>query len=181
MTKRTKIESRLAIGKHLDLHMSGTRNEFERRTRRKERWHKKPVRDMAPTSTAFIKIAVTFCQRVVATMSHVMGDIPIKLTKERQSTKDEDDQKFLTQQLEQMYDDTKRKGDVPLFYGGDAKAMIPTIREFREVAEDLEFTEAQEKFKNFPKCLRDVARDEWDTAKAEQPETLTGFEATMYQ
>jgi hypothetical protein len=114
-------------------------------------------------------------------MSHVMGDIPIKLTKERQSTKNEDDQKVLTQRLEQIYDDGKRKGDVPLFYGGDAKALIRTIREFREVAEDLEFTEAQEKFKNFRKCLRDVARDDWDTAKAGQPETLQGFETTLYQ
>ena len=69
------------------------------------------------------------------------------------STKDEDDDKVLTQGLEQIYDDGKRKSKVPLFYGGDAEAMIRTIREFREVADDLEFTEAQEKFTNFYKMF----------------------------
>eukprot|EP00978_Attheya_sp_CCMP212_P005550 scaffold12459_cov56-Attheya_sp.AAC.2 len=59
--------------------------------------------------------------------------------------------------------------------------MIRTVREFREVADDLEFTEAQEKFTNFRKCLRDVARDDWDTAKVGQPNTIVGFDATMYQ
>jgi hypothetical protein len=110
-----------------------------------------------------------------------MGDIPIKLMKNRLSTKDEDDDKVLTQRLEQIYDDGKRKAEVPLFYGGDAETMIRTVREFREVADDLEFTEAQEKFTNFRKCLRDVTRDDWDTAKVGQPNTIVGFDATMYQ
>jgi hypothetical protein len=38
--------------------------------------------------------------------------------------------------------------------------MIRTVREFKEIASDLDFTEPQEKFTNFRKCLRDVARDD---------------------
>eukprot|EP00978_Attheya_sp_CCMP212_P038013 scaffold184224_cov24-Attheya_sp.AAC.2 len=53
-------------------------------------------------------------------------------------------------------------------YSSDAEAMIRTVREFDEVADDLEFTEANEKFTNFRKCLRDVAHDDWDTAKVGQ-------------
>eukprot|EP00978_Attheya_sp_CCMP212_P002317 scaffold4796_cov57-Attheya_sp.AAC.5 len=113
-------------------------------------------------------------------MSHVMGDIPIKLQKSSAATKDEDNDKVLTQRLEQLYDDGKRKNEVPLFYNGDAEAMICTVREFDEVADDLEFTEVHEKFTNFRKCLRDVARDDWDTAKVGQDMTIAGFKATMY-
>eukprot|EP00978_Attheya_sp_CCMP212_P002118 scaffold4359_cov53-Attheya_sp.AAC.1 len=115
-------------------------------------------------------------------MSHVMGDIPIKLQKSSTATKDEDDDKVLTQcqRLEQLYDDGKRKNEVPLFYGGDAEAMIRTVREFDEVADDLEFTEAHEKFTNFRKCLRNVAHDDWDTAKVGQDMTIAGFKATVY-
>eukprot|EP00978_Attheya_sp_CCMP212_P040442 scaffold220887_cov43-Attheya_sp.AAC.1 len=102
-----------------------------------------------------------------------MGDIPIKLQKSSTATKDEDDDKVLTQRLEQLYDDGKRKNEVPLFYGGDAaEAMIRTVREFDEATDDLEFTEANEKFTNFRKCLRDVARDDWDTAKVGQDMTI---------
>eukprot|EP00978_Attheya_sp_CCMP212_P037100 scaffold172822_cov60-Attheya_sp.AAC.3 len=75
---------------------------------------------------------------------------------------------------------TKKKKEVPLFYGGDAEAMIRTVREFDEVTDDLEFTEAHEKFTNFRKRLRDVARDDWDTAKVGQDMTIAGFKATMY-
>eukprot|EP00978_Attheya_sp_CCMP212_P017206 scaffold45668_cov45-Attheya_sp.AAC.2 len=75
---------------------------------------------------------------------------------------------------------TKKKNEVALFYGGDAEVMIRTVREFDEVADDLEFTEAHEKFTNFRKCLRDVARDDWDTAKVGQDMTIAGFKATMY-
>eukprot|EP00978_Attheya_sp_CCMP212_P038902 scaffold197348_cov48-Attheya_sp.AAC.1 len=113
-------------------------------------------------------------------MSHVMGDIPIKLQRSSTATKDEDDDEVLTQRLEQLYDDGKRKNEVPLFYGGDAEAMICTVREFDEVADDLEFTEAHVKFTNFRKCLRDVARDDWDTAKVGQAITIAGFKAMMY-
>eukprot|EP00978_Attheya_sp_CCMP212_P001020 scaffold2113_cov63-Attheya_sp.AAC.2 len=45
--------------------------------------------------------------------------------------------------MEQLYDDGKRKNEVPLFYGGDAEAMILTR-------------------------LRDEACDNWDTAKVGQ-------------
>jgi hypothetical protein len=63
-----------------------------------------------------------------------MGDIPIKLLKSRLLlTKDEDNDKVLMQRLEQIYDDGKRKSEVPSFYGGDAKTMICTVREFRKV------------------------------------------------
>eukprot|EP00978_Attheya_sp_CCMP212_P027402 scaffold91726_cov59-Attheya_sp.AAC.1 len=59
--------------------------------------------------------------------------------------------------------------------------MIHTVREFDEVlADDLEFTEAHEKFTNFRKCLRDVARDDWDTAKVGQDMTIAGFKAMVY-
>eukprot|EP00978_Attheya_sp_CCMP212_P040514 scaffold221755_cov30-Attheya_sp.AAC.1 len=58
--------------------------------------------------------------------------------------------------------------------------MICTVREFDEDANDLEFTEAHEKFTNFRKCLHDVARDDWDTAKVGQAITIAGFQATMY-
>eukprot|EP00978_Attheya_sp_CCMP212_P011224 scaffold27572_cov24-Attheya_sp.AAC.1 len=108
-----------------------------------------------------------------------MGDIPIKLQRSSTATKDEDDNKVLTQRLEQLYDG-KRKNEVPLFYGGDAEAMIHTVREFDEVADDLEFTEAHEKFTNFRKCLRDVARDDWDNAKVGQAMTIAGFKDMMY-
>jgi hypothetical protein len=40
------------------------------------------------------------------------------------ATKDEDDNKVLTQpRLEQLYDDEKRKNEVHLFYGRDAKVI----------------------------------------------------------
>jgi hypothetical protein len=42
--------------------------------------------------------------------------------------------------------------------------MIRPVWEFRELADDLEFTQAQEKLTNFRKCLRDVACDDCDTA-----------------
>eukprot|EP00978_Attheya_sp_CCMP212_P011729 scaffold29115_cov56-Attheya_sp.AAC.2 len=95
-------------------------------------------------------------------------------TKISTTTKNEDDDKVLTQRLEQLYDDGKRKNEVPLFYGGDAEAIICTVQEFDEVADDLEFTEAHEKFTNFRKCLRNVARDDWDTAKVGQAITIAG-------
>eukprot|EP00978_Attheya_sp_CCMP212_P040787 scaffold226323_cov49-Attheya_sp.AAC.3 len=61
-------------------------------------------------------------------MRHVMGDIPIKLQRSSTGTKDEDDNKVLTQRLdEQLYDDGKRKNEVPLFYGSDAEVMIRTV------------------------------------------------------
>eukprot|EP00978_Attheya_sp_CCMP212_P011916 scaffold29619_cov63-Attheya_sp.AAC.11 len=114
-------------------------------------------------------------------MSHVMGDIPLKLQRNNTATKDEDDDtKVLTRRLEQLYDDGKRKNEVPLFYGGDVEVMICSVREFDEVADDFEFTEAQEKFTNSRKCLRDVACDDWDTAKVGQAITIAGFKATMY-
>eukprot|EP00978_Attheya_sp_CCMP212_P010935 scaffold26612_cov56-Attheya_sp.AAC.3 len=106
-------------------------------------------------------------------MSHVMGDIPIKLNKTSSSAKDEDDENVLTQEQEQLYEDGKRKNEVlPLFYGGDAEVMIHTVQEFDEVADDLEFTEAHEKFTNFRKCLYDVACDDWDTVKVRQVNTI---------
>eukprot|EP00978_Attheya_sp_CCMP212_P012929 scaffold32269_cov62-Attheya_sp.AAC.2 len=58
--------------------------------------------------------------------------------------------------------------------------MICTVRAFDEVADDLEFTEAQKQFTNFGKCLRDVAHDDWNTAKVGQAIAIAGFKATMY-
>ena len=49
-------------------------------------------------------------------MSNVMGDIPIKLLKSWLLTKDEEDDKVLTQRLEQIYDDGKRKSEVLLLF-----------------------------------------------------------------
>eukprot|EP00978_Attheya_sp_CCMP212_P009396 scaffold22205_cov65-Attheya_sp.AAC.1 len=55
------------------------------------------------------------------------------------------------------------------------------MREFQEVADDLEFMDgAHEKFTNFRKCLCDVARDDWDAAKVGQANTIDGFNAAMY-
>eukprot|EP00978_Attheya_sp_CCMP212_P015153 scaffold38976_cov43-Attheya_sp.AAC.1 len=67
------------------------------------------------------------CFEAPVTMSHVMGDILIKLQRISTATKDEDDDKVLTQWPEQLYDHRKRKNEVPLFYGGDAEAMIRTV------------------------------------------------------
>eukprot|EP00978_Attheya_sp_CCMP212_P002633 scaffold5363_cov34-Attheya_sp.AAC.2 len=50
--------------------------------------------------------------------------------------------------------------------------MIRTAREFDEVVDDLEFTEAHEKVMNFRKCLGDVVHDDWDTAKKKNIETV---------
>eukprot|EP00978_Attheya_sp_CCMP212_P006451 scaffold14756_cov63-Attheya_sp.AAC.2 len=58
--------------------------------------------------------------------------------------------------------------------------MIHTVQEFDEIVDDLEFTEAHEKFINFRKCLRDVARDDWGTMKVRQANTIAGFKATIY-
>eukprot|EP00978_Attheya_sp_CCMP212_P001021 scaffold2113_cov63-Attheya_sp.AAC.3 len=58
--------------------------------------------------------------------------------------------------------------------------MICTVQEFDEVADDLKFTEAHETFTNFRKCLRDVARDDWDTTKVGQAITVAGFKVMMY-
>eukprot|EP00978_Attheya_sp_CCMP212_P003509 scaffold7233_cov63-Attheya_sp.AAC.8 len=74
----------------------------------------------------------------------------------------------------------REKNEVPLFYGSNAEAMIHTVREFDEVADDLEFTEAHEKFTNFRKCLCDVAHGDWDTTKVGQAMTIAGFKAMMY-
>eukprot|EP00978_Attheya_sp_CCMP212_P038062 scaffold185129_cov51-Attheya_sp.AAC.1 len=73
------------------------------------------------TTTAFHSINTTLIVFEIAVkvltaplrMSHVMGDIPIKLQKSSTATKDEDDDKVLTQRLEQLYDDGKRKNEVP--------------------------------------------------------------------
>jgi hypothetical protein len=64
---------------------------------------------------------------------------------------------------------------VPLFYSGDAEAMVQTVGGFDEVAHVLEFTEAHENYTNSRKCLRNVARDDWDTAKVRQVNTIAGF------
>jgi hypothetical protein len=103
------------------------------------------------------------------------------LTKKKQiNANNDEDTKVSTQRLEQNYDDrTKKKAEVPIFYEGDAESMIRTVREFKEIASDLDFTEAQEKFTNFRKCLRNVARDDWDTAKAGFPNTKAGFNGTL--
>ena len=93
---------------------------------------------------------------------------------------EQDETKVSMQRLEQNYEDgTKKKAEVPIFHGGDAESMIKTVREFKEIASDLDFTEPQEKFTNFRKCLRDVARDDWDTAKATFPITEEGFNGTL--
>eukprot|EP00978_Attheya_sp_CCMP212_P032678 scaffold128677_cov51-Attheya_sp.AAC.5 len=116
-------------------------------------------------------------------MSHVMGDILISFQRSSTATKDEDADKVLTQRLEQLYDDGKRKNEVPLFYGSDAEAMIHIVREFDEVADDLEFTEAHEKFTNFGNnnvCLEtnDLPEDIYEAQKnyietVKKPYTVT--------
>eukprot|EP00978_Attheya_sp_CCMP212_P034079 scaffold141082_cov39-Attheya_sp.AAC.1 len=61
------------------------------------------------------------------------------------------------QTLVQLYDNgEKKKGKVPTFNGGDAEAMIRTLRE---------------------KCLHDIALDDWDTVRTQYPITLGGFTA----
>eukprot|EP00978_Attheya_sp_CCMP212_P017828 scaffold48076_cov58-Attheya_sp.AAC.2 len=151
----------------------------KKRTLETNKKKRKAVLDSIDNYGVSFEIAVRVLTAPVR-MSHVMGDIPIKLQKSSTATKDEDDDKVLTQRLEQLYDDGKRKKEVPLFYGGDAEAMICTVQEFDEVADDLEFAETHEKFTNFRKCLRNVARDDWDTAKVGQDITIAGFKATMY-
>jgi hypothetical protein len=85
------------------------------------------------------------------------------------------------QTLVQLYDNgEKKKGEVPIFTGGDTEAMIRTLCEFTEVANDLDFTEPEEKFTNFRKCLCDIARDDWDTVRTQYPITLGGFIGTVY-
>ena len=111
-------------------------------------------------------------------MSFAIGDVPIKL---KATALVDEDVKQTMQTLVQLYDNgEKKKGEVPIFNGGDAEAMIRTLREFVEVAVDLDFTEPVEKFTNFRKCLRDIARDDWDTARAGYPPTIGGFNATVY-
>jgi hypothetical protein len=121
------------------------------------------------------KIYIT--AREAAKMSIAKGDAPIKLTKKKQiNANNDEDMKVSTQRLEQNYNDrTKKKDAVPIFYGGDAESMIRSVREFKEIASDLDFTEAQEKFTNFRKCLPDVACDDWDTTKTGFPNTEAGF------
>ena len=112
-------------------------------------------------------------------MSFATGDVPIKL-KSTAKQFDEDIRPRL-QTLVQLYDNgEKKKGEVPIFNGGDAEDMIRTIREFKEVADDLDFTEPNEKFVNFRKCLREVARDDWDTVRAQYPVTIGGFTGSLY-
>jgi hypothetical protein len=83
-----------------------------------------------------------------------------------------------------LYDNgEKKKSEVPIFTGGDAEAMICTlVWEFTEVANNLDFTEPEEKFINFRKCLCDIARDDWDTVRTQYPITLGGFNSarTVY-
>ena len=111
-------------------------------------------------------------------MSFAIGDVPIKL---KATALVDEDVKHTMQTLVQLYDNgEKKKGEVPIFTGGDAEAMIRTLREFVEVAEDLDFTEPTEKFTQFRKCLRDIARDDWGTVRAEYPVTIGGFNATVY-
>eukprot|EP00978_Attheya_sp_CCMP212_P046589 scaffold400538_cov55-Attheya_sp.AAC.1 len=96
-------------------------------------------------------------------MSFAIGDVPIKL---KATALIDEEVKQTMQTLVQLYDNgEKKKGEVPIFNGVDAEAMIRTLREFVEVADDLDFTEPAEKFTNFRKCLRDIARDDWDTVR----------------
>jgi hypothetical protein len=112
-------------------------------------------------------------------MSFATGDVPIKL-KSTAAQFDEDIWPRL-QTLVQLYDNgEKKKGEVPIFNGGDAEDMIGTIREFKEVADVLDFTEPNEKIVNFRKCLREEARDDWDTVRAQYPVTLGGFTGSLY-
>jgi hypothetical protein len=112
-------------------------------------------------------------------MSFATGDMPIKL-KSTASQFDEDIRPRI-QTLVQLYDNgEKKKGEVPIFNGDSAEDMICTIREFKEVADDLDFTEPNEKFVNLRKCLHEVARDDWDTVRAQYPVTIGGFTGSLY-
>jgi ABC-type cobalamin/Fe3+-siderophores transport system ATPase subunit len=51
----------------------------------------------------------------VVKMSLAMGDILIKLKKTSMMNKDNVEEKITTQQLEQLYNDRKRKGELPIF------------------------------------------------------------------
>jgi hypothetical protein len=70
---------------------------------------------------------------------------------------------------------------VPILNGGYVEDMIRTIREFKKVADDLDFTKLIKKFVNFRKCgLCEVAHDDWDTVGAKYPVTLSGFTGSLY-
>jgi hypothetical protein len=61
-------------------------------------------------------------------------------------------------------------------YGDDLESLFQTIIEFREVlAEELAFNDEEEKFKQFRKCLKNTAQEEWDLTKDPFLDVGNGF------
>jgi hypothetical protein len=155
MQKQINLRSTRRIRKHIELHVAGQKSE-----------HIKKKKNKANTKERQIK------------MSFAIRDVPIKL---KATTEIDEDVKQTMQTLVQLYDNgEKKKGEVPIFTGGDAEAMIRTLRKFTEVADDLDFTEPEEKFINFKKCLHDITCDDWDTVRTQYPITLGRFTSTEY-
>ena len=78
-----------------------------------------------------------------------MGGVLTKLKKIKPNTDDDDKEKKKYQKMEHAYGDgTRKKSEVPIFYGGNVKSIIRTIREFEEAVRDLECDTTQDNFAN---------------------------------
>jgi hypothetical protein len=78
-----------------------------------------------------------------------------------------DPTEFVTVRLTQNYvDGTTVKREAPTMDGTSMEAVFYCIREFQEIADELNFTTADEFFNNFRRILRNSAKDDWDSVIA---------------
>jgi hypothetical protein len=75
-----------------------------------------------------------------------------------------DPTKFIQVKLTQTYAGGRTvKRDTPTMDGASIQAVLQCIREFDELASDLNFDTGNKLFSNFCRILRGAAKDEWDT------------------
>jgi hypothetical protein len=91
-----------------------------------------------------------------------IADPPLKITR---SAIFNDDEKKMVTLIQQFDNGVTLKSKVPLCYGDDLESSLQTVIEFREVADELSFDTNAELFKQFRKCLKSTAREEWDLVK----------------
>jgi hypothetical protein len=91
-----------------------------------------------------------------------IADTPLKLTR---SDNFNDDEKEIVKLVQPFDNGVTLKSKVLRCYGDDVESLLQTVIEFREVAEELSFDNNEEIFKQFHKCLKSKAGEEWDPIK----------------
>jgi hypothetical protein len=78
-----------------------------------------------------------------------------------------DPTEFVTTGLTQTYADGRTvKREVPTMDGTSIEAVLYCIREFQEIADELNYNTGDELFNNFRSVLRGAAKDDWDSVIA---------------